>query len=267
VPILLDAAGIEHKVTSGTTRIMCAVPSITELLFELGLGDKVVGRTGFCFHPKGEVKRVPKIGGTKDFDLEKLRLLRPTHLIVNVDENPKELVDSAREFIPNIVVTHPLGPKDNVSLYQLMGYLFRATEQAKRLTELFLRSYQSAIDQTSQLNRERVLYLIWKKPWMTIGQDTYIARVLASVGYDQIELNSPIRYPEIKVECLAGKVDHILLSTEPFAFRRRDVLELQAAVCLSGKPRVSLIDGEMTSWYGSRAIKGYDYLAAFRAAA
>ena len=106
---------------------MCAVPSITELLFELGLGDKVVGRTGFCFHPKGEVKRVPKIGGTKDFDLEKLRLLRPTHLIVNVDENPKELVDSAREFIPNIVVTHPLGPKDNVSLYQLMGYLFRAT--------------------------------------------------------------------------------------------------------------------------------------------
>ncbi len=264
--ILLDAAGIDHEVTSGTTRIMCAVPSITELLFELGLGDKIVGRTGFCFHPKAEVKRVPKIGGTKDFDLEKLRLLRPTHLIVNVDENPKELVDFAREFVPNVVVTHPLDPKDNVSLYQLMGYIFRATLQAKRLTELFLRSYQSAIDQTSQLNRERVLYLIWKKPWMTIGQDTYIARVLASVGYDQIGLDTSVRYPEIDIEGLAGKVDRILLSTEPFAFRPRDVRELQSSVCLLGAAKVSLIDGEMTSWYGSRAIKGYDYLAAFRAA-
>ncbi|MDA0237385.1 MAG: helical backbone metal receptor [Proteobacteria bacterium] len=263
---MLDAAGTEHEVTSGVTRIVCVVPSITELLFELGLGDMVVGRTGFCFYPKDVVKRVPKVGGTKDFDLDKLRSLRPTHLIVNVDENPKELVDSARSFIPNIVVTHPLGPKDNVSLYQLMGHLFRATEHAERLTELFSASYHSAIDQTSKLNRERVLYLIWKKPWMTIGLDTYIARVLASVGYDHIELDTSIRYPEVNIERLASKVDHILLSTEPFAFRKKDVQELQAAVCLFGKPKVSLIDAEMTSWYGSRAIKGYDYLAAFRAA-
>jgi len=108
----LDALGCEHARAGPDSRIVCLVPSITELLFELGLGDQVVGRTGFCLHPKAAVKKVPKIGGTKDFDLEKIRALEATHLIVNVDENPRERVEAAADFVPNVIVTHPLGPLD-----------------------------------------------------------------------------------------------------------------------------------------------------------
>lgn len=262
---MLDAAYIDHAPVSASARIVSVVPSITELLFDLDLADNVVGRTGFCFHPKAGVKHVPKIGGTKDFDLEKLRSLHATHLIVNVDENPKDLVDAARQFIPNILVTHPLGPEDNIPLYQLIGHVFQRTGQAEKLTERFMNSYRFAVSQTSELVRERVLYIIWKKPWMTISRDTYIARVLSSVGLDQIEVDGASRYPEIDVEGLAKDVDHILLSTEPFAFRKKDIQELNETLEIVGKSKISLIDGEMTSWYGSRAIRGFEYLTSYRA--
>jgi len=262
---LLDAAHIDHDPASESARIVSVVPSITELLFDLDLADNVVGRTGFCFHPKVGVKHVPKIGGTKDFDLEKLRSLHATHLIVNIDENPKHLVDAARQFIPNILVTHPLGPEDNIPLYQLIGYVFKRTERADKLTERFMSAYRFAISQTRELARERVLYIIWKKPWMSISRDTYIARVLASVGLDQIEVDSASRYPEVDVKSLAENVDHILLSTEPFAFRKKDIQELNETLDYVGESKISLIDGEMTSWYGSRAIRGFEYLASYRA--
>ncbi|MDC1310924.1 helical backbone metal receptor [Burkholderiales bacterium] len=261
---MLDALNIDHEPISGSARIVSVVPSITELLFDLDLADNVVGRTGFCFYPRPEVRRVPKIGGTKDFDLEKLRSLHATHLIVNVDENPRDLVDAARRFIPNILVTHPLSPVDNISLYQLMGYVFNRVDKAETLAERFMNSYLSATSQTDKLAPERVLYIIWKKPWMTISQDTYIARVLASVGLDQIEVDSEARYPEVNIKALAGDVDHILLSTEPFAFRKKDIQELTLEIEGCGKPKISLINGEMTSWYGSRAIQGFDYLKSYR---
>lgn len=255
---------INHEPISGSARIVSVVPSITELLFDLDLSDNVVGRTGFCFYPRPAVRSVPKIGGTKDFNLEKLRSLHATHLIVNVDENPRDLVDAARQFIPNIVVTHPLGPEDNISLYRLIGHIFNRVAKAEKLAEQFISSYGSATSQTGKLACERVLYIIWKKPWMTISRDTYIARVLASVGLDQIEVASTARYPEVNIKALAKNVDHILLSTEPFAFRKKDIKELIQEIEGCGRPKISLINGEMTSWYGSRAIQGFDYLKRYR---
>lgn len=127
-----------------------------------------------------------------------------------------------------------------------------------------MNAYRFAISQTRELARERVLYIIWKKPWMSISRDTYIARVLASVGLDQIEVDSASRYPQVDVKSLAKNVDHILLSTEPYAFRKKDIQELSETLDLVGESKISLIDGEMTSWYGSRAIRGFEYLASHR---
>jgi len=282
---LTDAIGRVHVPAEDSARIVSLVPSVTELLFALGLGDRVVGRTGFCVHPRVEVKRVPKVGGTKDFDLEKLRALSPTHVIVNVDENPKERVEAAARFVPNVIVTHPLGPLDNLLLYRLLGGIFGREDEAEALAQRFDAAYRAAVDATADLPRERVLYLIWKNPWMTISGDTYIARTLAAVGWEQIEVASPDRYPEIRLEDFLGKVDRVLLSSEPYAFTRRDVqaverlIESALSVARHVSPvtgqrpsvtrhsspvTVSLIDAQMTSWYGSRAIEGMRYLAALR---
>jgi ABC-type Fe3+-hydroxamate transport system substrate-binding protein len=262
--VAIDALGTQHKPAGENARIVCVVPSVTELLFDLGLGSKVVGRTGFCFHPKPAVKNVPKVGGTKDFDLEKIRALAPTHLIVNVDESPRERVEAAAQFVPNVVVTHPLGPLDNVDLYRLLGQIFGRQREADELAARFDRAYLNTVEATCHLAGERVLYLIWKNPWMTISRDTYIARTLAAVGWDQVEVESDARYPEVDIEPLLGSVDRVFLSSEPYAFRPRDVAGIESMAAGGSRPLVSLIDGEMTSWYGSRAIAGMKYLAQLR---
>jgi ABC-type Fe3+-hydroxamate transport system substrate-binding protein len=281
--VFVDAIGRRHGEAGPDPRIASLVPSITELLFALGLGDRVVGRTGFCVHPRARVRRVPKVGGTKDFDLDKLRALAPTHLVVNVDENPKERVEAAGQFIPNVIVTHPMGPLDNPSLYRLLGGIFGRAQQAGELAQRFDVAYREAVEATAAPPRERVLYLIWKNPWMTISRDTYIARTLAAVGWEQIETASLDRYPEIRLEDFLGKVDRVLLSSEPYAFTRRDVQAVErliasalpvtrhSSLVTGQRPSrhpspvtVSLIDAQMTSWYGSRAIEGMRYLGSFR---
>jgi len=112
----VDWTGAHHAPARRAPRIASLVPSLTELLFALELGGHVVARTGFCVHPKPAVRGVPKIGGTKDPDLARLRVIAPTHLIVNVDENRREVVDEARTFVPHIVVTDPREPDDNLRL-------------------------------------------------------------------------------------------------------------------------------------------------------
>ncbi|MFN0038583.1 MAG: helical backbone metal receptor [Burkholderiales bacterium] len=270
--MFFDAAGRAHRPAEASARIVCLVPSITELLFDLGLGDRVVGRTGFCIHPREQVKSVPKVGGTKDVDIAKIRDLAPTHLIVNIDENRKPAVASLAEFIPNVVVTHPLAPLDNLPLYRLLGGIFGCGQRAEELCAGFQAAYDAAVSACAPLPRERVLYLIWKDPWMTVSRDTYISRTLAAVGWDTLEIDSVDRYPKIELTpALLSGVDKVLLSSEPYAFREKHAEEVRSlflgASTQSASPaRVSLIDGQMTSWYGSRAISGCSYLMEFRRA-
>ena len=243
------------------SRIVCLVPSITELVCELGLADELVGRTGFCIHPWETVRRVPKVGGTKDIKLERIRDLAPTHVIVNVDENRREDADALAEFVPHVVVTHPLGPLDNLDLYRLLGTTFEREEQAERLCDEFERTLDELRARTWA--PQDVLYLIWRDPWMAVAPDTYIAQMLALVGWRSHPLHSEDRYPTVDVEEWAGRVDRVLLSSEPYHFKERHIAEVAAAM---PGAEVSLIDGEMTSWYGSRAIQGLDYLARYASA-
>lgn len=261
---LRDAAGVLHA-PAPAARIVSLVPSLTELLFDLGLGDRVVGRTGFCVHPAPAVRAVPKVGGTKDVKLDALRALQPTHVIVNVDENEAPAVEAMRPFVPHIVVTHPNAPEDNLALYALLGGLFGATAQAEALAAALRAELERC--RAGVWPRERVLYLIWKDPWMTIAADTYIARTLARVGWDVTTppggLTGAARYPRVDdLGAAAGAVDRVLLSSEPYLFSEAHAAALRTEVTAA----VQLIDAEMTSRYGSRAIRALAYLRALRAA-
>ena len=136
---LIDAIGASHRPVASDTapRIVSLVPSVTELLCDLGLAGWLVGRTGFCIHPADIVGAIPKVGGTKDVNIEKIRRLAPTHLVVNIDENEKPTVDALAAFIPHVIVTHPLAPRDNLALYRLLGGIFNAGQAAERLCAEF----------------------------------------------------------------------------------------------------------------------------------
>lgn len=143
-------------------RIVSLVPSLTELLCSLGLRDALVGRTGFCIHPRDALRSVPKVGGTKDVDLDRVRALAPTHLVVNVDENEKPTVDALAADVPEIVVTHPIGVEDNLALIGRFGALFDRRAQAAVLADRFTSALAGL--RARRFETLPVVYLIWKDP-------------------------------------------------------------------------------------------------------
>ena len=265
-PRLVDAMGTRHEAAAATARIVSLVPSITELLFDLELAGQIVGRTGFCTQPRDKVKKVAKVGGTKTIDVAKIKRLAPSHLIVNIDENPRPVIEDLARFVPHVIVTHPRGPADNLALYRLLGGIFNRQAQAGVLCAAFSKVWDEVHAATRAWPRQPVLYLIWKSPWMTVSEDTYIARMLSAVGWDAWAPPSQARYPSVDLtpENLA-KVDFVLLSSEPYSFSERHCAEILDLISERGRTRVALIDGAMTSWYGSRAIAGLKYLRQFRA--
>jgi len=264
-----DALGKPHSRFAGVPRIVSLVPSLTELLVDLGLAEALVGRTGFCVHPRAVVRHIAKLGGTKGFDVAKLRALAPTHVIVNIDENRRAEVEALHEFVPNLIVTHPLAPRDNLALYRLFGGVFGRAAAAEALCADFERAWAALAEVAATLPRQRVLYLIWQKPWMSVARDTYISRMLAAAGWDSLPAEATVRYPEIELAEAARDANLILLSSEPYPFREKQ--RQLVAQALSADPatagrRVALIDGEMVSWYGSRALRGLAYLRELRLA-
>ena len=251
-------------------RIASLVPSITELLVALGLAPQLVARTGFCIHPHGALREVPKVGGTKDVNLAKLRALAPTHVIVNKDENLLETVQALRAFVPHVVITHPQGPEDNLALLTQMHDLFGALPGVPERAQALAAELGLALQRCRAQDRPgvRVLYLIWREPWMAVARDTYIARMLAEVGWHSWpdlrggEVGAA-RYPRLAGdEAWLAQIDRVLLSSEPYRF---DARHLPLAQALCPRARVQLVDGELLSWYGPRAAAGLDYLRALAA--
>ncbi|MEO6407502.1 MAG: helical backbone metal receptor [Burkholderiaceae bacterium] len=252
---------------AGAPRIASLVPSVTELVAFLGLASRLVARTGYCIHPSEALRGVPKVGGTKTVNLAKLRHLAPTHVIVNIDENRLETVAAIRAWPdpPTIVVTHPVDPQDNLDLVRQMvaefGERGGVAERACALSEAL--RIELARTRPEARPPRRVLYLIWREPWMTVARDTYISRMLSRVAWHtQPEVRGGAygapRYPALDGrEPWLGEVDEVLLSSEPYAFGPQ---HLDAARALCPNARVRCVDGERLSWYGPRAVAGLRYL-------
>ncbi|MCB2101118.1 MAG: ABC transporter substrate-binding protein [Rhodobacterales bacterium] len=253
---LRDAAGVEHAPAGDGARIVSLVPSITELLFDLDLAP--VGRTAFCVHPKDRVREARSIGGTKTVNMDKLAALDATHVVVNIDETPRELADTLAAQSLEVIVTHPVQVADNLGLYRLMGGLFGREAAAEALCARFQAAYDSVT--ARDWPDRKAAYLIWKDPWMTVSRDTYISRMLALAGIDTLCWVGGDRYPRLDwTDDLIAGLDLILLATEPFPFTADHLAAFIAAhPAAEGKAR--LVDGEMISWYGSRAVAGLGYL-------
>lgn len=248
-----------------TVRIASLVPSVTELLAALGLAPQLVARTGYCAHPAAALAAVPKVGGTKDVNLAKLRRLAPTHAIVNVDENRLETAEALRAFVPQVIVTHPCGPDEVDALIEQMAEAFGALSGVAERAAALRRELRTELDATQPGGRTQraVLYLIWRGPWMTVARDTYISRLLARVAWCTLPPTAggdhgAARYPALRGdEPWLGEVDEVLLSSEPYAFGPAHLAEAQA---LCPRARVRLVDGRLLSWYGAATAEGLRYL-------
>lgn len=231
-------------------RIVSLVPSITESLFDFGLTEiEVVGRTKFCIHPENLVKNVSIIGGTKNLNLDKIRALKPDLILANKEENVKEQVEELQNDF-KVLVTNISTIEDNYYLLKNLGNLLGKEEIAQKYN---LKIYEIFQD-LDELPKRKCAYLIWKKPYMTVGCDTFIHEILDKIGFENIFKNEK-RYPEISVEHLKA-ADYIFLSSEPFPFQQKHIDELQKELPDS---KIILVDGEAFSWYGTHLAKCGEY--------
>ncbi|MGH7002934.1 MAG: helical backbone metal receptor [Alphaproteobacteria bacterium] len=262
----VDSVGKAHEPAGADARIACLVPSITELVFALGLGDRLVARTRFCIHPAEPLKAIAAVGGTKKVNIAKLKALAPTHAILNVEENTREMDREIREFVPHVIVTYPKNPEDNPPLYRLLGGIFGKAAEAEKLAADFDAAAQRFAAQRATLPPRRVLYFVWKRPWMGISRDTYIANALAMANWRVLGHRDGVDYPELELTPeLLAEAELILFSTEPYSFAEADLDEF-AREHRCPRAKLRLIDGEYLSWYGPRAIAGLDYFREFACA-
>jgi len=231
-------------------KVVSLVPSITETLFDLGLTtDEIIGRTKFCIHPKEIVNKVEIIGGTKNINTEKIKSLKPDLIIANKEENVKEQVEELMKDF-KVLLTNIETLEDNYYIIKQLGHIFNKEEKAQFFN---LKTYE-AFDIPKPEKKLKVAYLIWKNPYMTIGGDTFISRILEELGFENMFKNQK-RYPEVQLEDMK-EADLIFLSSEPFPFREKHIEEIQA-VCKN--PKIMIVDGEAFSWYGSHLAKCGNY--------
>lgn len=231
-------------------KVVSLVPSITEALFDLGLTEhEIVGRTKFCIHPAEKVKDVTVIGGTKNINIGKIRALQPDFILANKEENVKEQVEALMDDF-KVLVTNVENIEDNYYLLKNLGKLFHKEERAQSFN---LKIYE-VLNEAKINAKPKAAYLIWNNPYMTIGSDTFIHKIMAEIGFENL-FKDRKRYPEIKTEDLAG-ADLIMLSSEPFPFKEKHIEELKAVY---PEKKIMIVDGEAFSWYGTHIAKCGDY--------
>jgi ABC-type Fe3+-hydroxamate transport system substrate-binding protein len=251
---ILDQIGEKVALSDSPERIISLVPSQTELLYDLGLNQQVIGITKFCFHPAAWHRQKVKIGGTKKISHQLIKNLLPDLIIANKEENTKEDILTLREFCP--VYTSDIQTLDQA--YRMMGDIGALTnriKQAERLT-------QSIQEQFSRLKPSlkdlRAAYLIWKNPYMAAGNATFIHHILELTGMKNVFEHLP-RYPQVPIEVLQlSAPDVILLSSEPYPFSDKHISDFR--LCFPDT-KIVLVNGEMFSWYGSRLQFTGQYLA------
>jgi len=234
-------------------RVISLVPSQTELLHHLGLYNETVAITKFCVHPPEWFKTKIQVGGTKNLDIKRIKELQPDLVIANKEENTKEQVEELAKDVA-VWVTDVNNFNDALSMIDNIGLLTGRISQAQQLIKSIKNEFTS-IHQPGQ--QVKTAYLIWRKPYMTVGGDTFIGDMLEQCGLQNI-FSGLLRYPQVTVEQLqASGCQLLLLSSEPYPFKEKHIAELQQH--LPGT-KIIIADGEMFSWYGSRMLYMPQYL-------
>lgn len=242
-------------------RIVSLCPSLTELVFDLGAGAELVGRTRFCVHPGEEVGQVEALGGTKDPAVARIVELRPDIVLFNEEENRREDFEALTAAGVRCLSTFPKDASDTAEMVREIGSALAREEAAERIAEDIELRLERVRAQAEGEAPVRWAYLIWRKPWMSVNQDTFAHALLCDAGGVNVFAEHSDRYPAIELaELAAAEPDLVLLCTEPFAFTEAHIDEVAAATGLE-RSRVRIADGEYLSWHGSRTPDGVDYAA------
>ncbi|ARV15190.1 ABC transporter substrate-binding protein [Polaribacter sp. SA4-12] len=237
-------------------RIISLVPSLTELLVDLGLEDCIVGITKFCISPTHLKQTKAIVGGTKNINADKIKALNPDIILCNKEENSKEIVEICEAIAPTHV-SDIFTIDDNLELINQYGILFSKEKEALEMNTEINFKLTKFKEFIKNKEAKKIIYFIWKDPWMAVGNTTFINHLLQLNKFDNIYQHEE-RYPEVDLEKMKLNIDLdlVLLSSEPYPFKEEHILEAEK---FTHKAKAILVDGEMFSWTGSRLLKAFDY--------
>lgn len=251
--VFKDMLGREIVLDKQPERIVSLVPSQTELLYELGIGDKVVGQTVFCIHPADGYKNTTKVGGTKKIKYDIIDELHPDLIICNKEENTKEIVDTLSKKYP-VWVSDIKTLKDNNEMILKLGNIVDRLPKAMEIVKEIEKNFSYLLFE----KKRTCLYLIWQNPTIAVAGKTFINEMLNYAGFENV-LSHKKRYPQLtEVEMRELNPETVLLSSEPFPFKEQHISEFKQ---IFPAAEIRLVDGEMFSWYGSRLIHAPEYFA------
>ena len=253
---LTDQLGTNHHFETSPMRIISLVPSQTELLYDLGLEEKIIGITKFCAHPAHFRARKNQIGGTKNPNYEKIKALNPDIIICNKEENTQEIVQELSK-ICTVWVTNIITIEDNFRMISDFGALFNCRTESQNINDKLQFALNDFKTFVKNKSIQKVAYFIWKNPYMVAGSDNFINELLKLNNFQNIYDNGD-RYPEIELKKirLDGDPDLFFLSSEPYPFKEEDAFEIGRH---THHAKTVFVDGEMFSWYGSRLLKAFEY--------
>ncbi|MCG2613631.1 helical backbone metal receptor [Terrimonas sp. NA20] len=248
----VDQTGKTVFISTPPRRIISLVPSQTELLADLGLDEAVIGITKFCIHPEKWFRSKTRVGGTKTLDTARIHQLQPDLIIANKEENVKEQVEDLANSFP-VWVSDVNDLEDALTMIREIGRITSTTETASKIIAGIRQSF-SGLPLYASLRK--AAYLIWKDPYMTVGNDTFIHSMLRAAGFENV-FGDQTRYPVVDVPGIQRSgCEYLFLSSEPYPFKQKHIDELQLQ--LPGV-KIMLVDGEMFSWYGSRLLYAAEY--------
>lgn len=251
--MLTDQLDNPVQIPSKPLRIISTVPSQTELLFDLGLSEEVIGITKFCVKPEDWFRSKQRIGGTKNLNLALIDELQPNLIIANKEENTQSDIEYLQSKY-NVYVSDIFNLQDVLEMINHVGVLCSKQSKADRIIEQIQKGFQTF----PNFKQQSVAYLIWRGPYMAAGSDTFIDFMLNQIGLINA-FGSSTRYPEITIDQLVQATPNLLLlSSEPYPFKEKHIKELQNQL---PNTKIVLVDGEIFSWPGSRLIHASTYFS------
>lgn len=248
-----DQLGRQIQLNKTPQRIVSIVPSQTELLFDLGLDEEIVGITKFCVHPAAWFKNKKRIGGTKKINIDAVSALLPDIVFANKEENTKEDIEKLEAICP-VWVSDIHHLNEALDMIISIGNITGKRQEADIIAADITKAKRAF---PVKEKKAATLYLIWKKPYMAAGTDTFIHEMMDIAGFQNVLTDK--RYPVIDTEEMQKlNPAYVLLSSEPYPFKQKDIEELSEIL---PDAKIILVDGKLFSWYGSRLLKSFDYFS------
>lgn len=263
---ITDLTFTEIDIPQPVRRVVSLVPSVTESLFGLGVGAKLVGRTTFCVSPEPDVKAIEIVGGTKNPKLDKILALNPDLVLANKEENRREDILHLREQGLTVHVAQPTTVEEGLAYVSTLGRIFQVEDKADAIVRDGVREVVAARERARELDeanahrksprpytRPRVVAFVWRDPWMVVGGDTYMGDVIETLGGVHLLKTTTDRYPDVDAEkVIALKPDILLFPDEPFPFKPTHLQFWREKLPALPADRFRICDGQDLCWFGTR---------------